>query len=390
MNAVQRDQLQALLALASRHAPGAEFLEHDPELVLFGAGGRGRRVLSGLRDIGIVPRCFTDNQPSSWGSEVQGLTVLQPATAAKVFPGAVFIATIWSDRLGHPLSAVRSQLANFGIERVASFTALYDKYPETFFPDFFLDRLATAATECAAIVDATDIWAGTESVDEFLAQVALRLTLDFAHVEHASCDYPPYFPPDLFELSDHETFVDCGAYDGDNYHDFERITGGRFRRYIALEPDAENFRKLEERIASTPREAESHKVRLLHCALSERRGTLRFTADGSTESRVSTQGTQEIPCAPLDELLAEETPTYVKMDIEGAEAAALRGACGTLARHRPILAVAAYHRMTDLWRLPLLMANLVEGYAFFLRPEKKAGWDLICYAVPVERLKRAT
>jgi hypothetical protein len=78
------------------------------------------------------------------------------------------------------------------------------------------------------------------------------------------------------------------------------------------------------------------------------------------------------------------------MDIEGAEAGALRGAQTVLSRHRPILAVSAYHKVTDLWALPLLIESLVDRYAFSLRPEKKAGWDLICYAVPRERLLRVS
>lgn len=387
MNATQIEKLRLLLQIQGRSAPGAKHLDGNPPMVLFGAGGRGRRILNGLGQLGVVPVAFADNQSAHWGTHVQGVPVLAPNDAAKRFPDAVFVTTIWSDRIGHPLAAVRTQLADLGVQRVASFTALYQKYPDLFFPDFFLDRLEKKRDQESAILDAARLWEDPRSADEFLAQLALRITLDFEHVAHATCNYPPYFPPDLFDVSESEVFVDCGAYDGDNYNDYLRLTAGRFGRYIAFEPDVENFRKLTARVNSQTPTPDSNRVRLLPYGLSQCRETIRFSSNGSTESRVNPDGTLEIQCISLDEVLAAESPTYIKMDIEGAEANALRGARQTLARHRPILAVSAYHRMTDLWQLPLLIASLTKEYAFYLRPEKQAGWDLICYAMPRERLK---
>ena len=386
MTAAHIETIHTLTQMEVRHPPGAEFLEGAPPFVLFGAGGRGRRILSGLRDVGITPVAFTDNQSALWGSTVQDLAVLSPNDAARDFPNAVFIATIWSDRIGHPIQALRSQLAALGVRRVASFTALYEKYPDIFFPDFFLNRLSTVQGQQGAILRATELWKDSASVAEFVAQLALRITLDFENVDR-TCDYTAYFPPDLFELSDRESFVDCGAFDGDTYKDFHRVTRGRFQRYVAIEPDARSFERLNDRIPSESPSPSADKVRTLQIAVGERSGVIHFSADGSTESHVSDQGAQEIQCQTLDEVLSHEAPTYIKMDVEGAESSALRGASQTLAKHRPILAVSAYHRMTDLWQIPLLIASQVDDYAYFLRPEKKAGWDLICYGVPQERLK---
>jgi FkbM family methyltransferase len=44
-----------------------------------------------------------------------------------------------------------------------------------------------------------------------------------------------------------------------------------------------------------------------------------------------------VPIAPLDELLAGAEPTYIKLDIEGAELDALRGAAALVQQHRPVL-----------------------------------------------------
>ena len=65
-------------------------------LVLFGAGNLGRRTLAGLRKIGIEPRCFVDNNSSRWGLSLDGLPLIGPEEAARLYgPSATFVVSIW-------------------------------------------------------------------------------------------------------------------------------------------------------------------------------------------------------------------------------------------------------------------------------------------------------
>lgn len=379
-----------MIDTVSRRPPGVEFLSGTVSLVLFGAGGRGRRVLAGLRRAGIEPLAFTDNSPASQGQSVDGLIVLSPAEAARRYSSSAFVVTIWSDHIGHPLDEIQVQLEQLGVTQVASFTALYERYPDCFFPDFFLDRKEVVQNATPLILAAYELWEDASSREAYVAQLMLRLSLDFRVVDRVKpIAHPAYFPPDLFTLSEIETFVDCGAFDGDTYRDFTRLVAGSYHRYIAIEPDADSFAKLAAQVGAEAMGPHPH-VRLLQIGVTDRPCVLRFFANGSSESRLSDDSDQSITCLPLDEILRDEHPSYLKMDIEGAELGALRGANDTLVRHRPILAVSAYHRARDLWDVPMLIASLVQNYAFFLRPEKRAGWDLICYAVPRERLLPAT
>ena len=212
------------------------------------------------------------------------------------------------------------------------------------------------------------------------------MTLELEAVTRVT-DYCSYFPTDLFTLSKDEVFVDCGAFDGDTLKDFLKVVDGRFKKFVAVEPDKANYQKLRDQVM---REYQAHSARILpfNLAIGEQRGIVRFSDFASTESRIDDAGTIEVECVPLDELLANDDPTYIKMDIEGSENAALRGGRETIARARPVLAVSVYHKAADLWELPLLIHEMVTDYAFYLRPEKRSGWDLICYAVPRERLCR--
>ncbi|GAB1234025.1 FkbM family methyltransferase [Ferrigenium sp. UT5] len=58
---------------------------------------------------------------------------------------------------------------------------------------------------------------------------------------------------------------------------------------------------------------------------------------------------------------------FIKMDIEGAELEALKGAAETIRRYRPKLAISVYHRLPDFWEIPQWIDGLGAGYRFHLR-----------------------
>lgn len=49
---------------------------------------------------------------------------------------------------------------------------------------------------------------------------------------------------DIFSFDDEETYVDLGAYDGDTIQEFLNLTGHRYKKIYAVEPDPKNFKKL--------------------------------------------------------------------------------------------------------------------------------------------------
>ena len=78
-----------------------------------------------------------------------------------------------------------------------------------------------------------------------------------------------------------------------------------------------------------------------------------------------------MPVITIDDVLGDRPLTYVKMNIEGAEIEALRGGRNAIRRWTPRLAISAYHRPSDLWRIPQLVLELNPDYALYLR---RARW----------------
>lgn len=61
----------------------------------------------------------------------------------------------------------------------------------------------------------------------------------------------------------------------------------------------------------------------------------------------------------------EDRIDFIKLDIEGAELQALKGAEQTLKAFKPRLAVALYHRLSDFKDIPMFLQSLNLGYKFY-------------------------
>lgn len=355
----------------------------EDRLVLFGMGGLGRRTLKGLRSLGIEPIALTDNNPNIWNTIVEGRSVMSPQDAVTMYgDSSVFVLTIWNHILGHPLVEVSRQLNSYGAARVISFAHLYWRHPQLFLPFFCLDHPSLALKQAEKVLDCFYLWNDEASRHEYLAQVRLRLWLDFQDLPRPVSGRQ-YFPADIFTLIPEEVFVDCGAFDGDTLKDFLAESGGVFLKFLAFEPDQRNFTELQEFVSGLSLER-SENIVTKPFAVGECNANLRFAANGCLQSAVSRSGAEVVECVKLDDIL-DIPPTYIKMDVEGAEPEVIKGASDVIRRYSPILAISVYHRPDHLWLLPLLVRSLSDRYEFFLRPHRRDGWDLVCYAVPRER-----
>jgi FkbM family methyltransferase len=353
--------------------------------VLFGAGGLGRRTLAGLRQLGIEPAAFTDNNPVLWGQELDGLTVLSPEDAARRFgKTAAFVVTIWRAGGKHRLEQFLRQLHDLGCLTAFHVGYLYWKYPTVFLPHYALDLPSNVLRQAAAALQALEVWADERSRLEYLAQIKWRLRLDFDCLPSPSAEDEQYFPKGLFDWRADEVFVDVGAFDGDTVKTVVARARSGFERLIALEPDPLNFAKLTAFHGSLPANLQN-KMDLYAFGAGEAAAKVWFNASG-TPSSAAGAGSTEIQLKALDDLLRDVRPTFIKMDIEGAEPQALLGTRDIIRRSSPILAICVYHQQNHLWSIPLWMSQWSDQYRFFLRPHNEEGWDLVCYAVPLHRL----
>ncbi len=349
-------------ALRSQSAP----LDLTGPVVLYGAGQLGRWTLKAMRTSGMEDSivCFVDSDPKKWAADIDGIPVRAPSMSPRA---ALHVVTVYNG------SAVRKQLEAEGL-RVASFAAFYRAAllgkPGVAVPYGSLDDAAEIRRHEHYIRQGYDVWADDASRAEYVAQIRYRVSLE----EPTTPALPPsdiYFPPEQ-PFAKREVYVDCGAFDGDSVTAFlERCY--LHDRIIAIEPDPANTEKLV-------RSLQGQDYRIIHAAVSNRAGVVRFNATGTAGSKIDPDGTMAVQTVRLDDILADEVPTRIKMDIEGAEPMALIGGCRTIRKHLPHLAICLYHSPEHLWTIPIYLRGL--GYSkLLLRRYGEDCWETVCYAV---------
>jgi FkbM family methyltransferase len=277
------------------------------------------------------------------------------------------------------------KLRELGCARVTSFGPLFWKYPEIFLPDMpALDLPHKVHEQAAAVRQGFAALADDRSRREFLAQLRWRLRFDFDALPDPVSE-PIYFPSDIVDVRNDEVYVDCGAFDGDTIVEFLKRCNYQCRGVIAFEPDTISLERLRTTVAHLPDDVQN-RIRIVPAATGSQGGPIRFSAAGELGSAVGA-GETEVACVTLDDALANDVPTYLKMDIEASELDALLGASGLIGRHAPVLAVCAYHKQDHLWQIPERIRSLNPDYRIFLRPHIRLVEDLVCYAVPPGRLK---
>jgi|SRR5579862_3147637 len=348
-------------------------------IVLAGAGGLGRRCLAGLRRHGIEPVAFSDNNPKLWNTSIEGVAVLSPREAAQRFgKSAIFVVTIWGAHSPDRMSDRQSALRSLGCQNVIPFAPLFWKYSQDLLPHYAADLPHKVVEQASDVLRAFDLLADEQSRCEYVAQVRWRLGGSFDLLP------PPergeiYFSPEFVKLTPDEVYVDCGAFDGDTLDAFFRASDSTFLSVFAFEPDPANYEKLGGFVKTLSGDVQN-RITLARAGVGAKNGRESFTAQGSLASHFGAGG-ELVEVVALDSALGEQRPTFIKMDIEGAEPEALLGARRHIQDASPLLAISCYHRQDHLWSIPLLIDSLKPGYKFYLRPHDVEGWDLVCYAV---------
>ena len=177
-----------------------------------------------------------------------------------------------------------------------------------------------------------------------------------------------------------DMLIDCGAYDGDSIHDFIKMFPN-YCKIIAFEPDRVNLQKL----AARKKKEKIRNLTVVDKGVGLRKETLYFHSTGKSNSFLDETGDSEIQITPLDEFCNQCMGTImVKMDIEGAELAALQGAEKLIREKHPILTICVYHREEDLIEIPQYIHKIAgEGiYDYYLRFHGLDLAELVFYAIP--------
>lgn len=349
-------------------------------IVLYGAGSAGIAFLYYLRDVGINPVCFADGNPDKWGTVCEGIPIIDYRNiVTTVGEDALVIVTINTDgkkycksfdetlRVGGH-TRVHKNLKEAGCKNVIDYTYFRrcrmlfrgDKYNFPSCSDVYL--MEQHEDDLCKVYS---LLADDMSREVFEKLVRFRMLDDSIHIPTEMQD-KQYFEYDFYPKSEEEIFVDCGAYNGISLGTFLKENDYKFKKYYGIEPDRDNFVKLEKYIADLPAEVQKKTV-IFNKAVYDSAGKIQLYNLNGPGSFISDIGRQETEIIMIDDLLDEDGATYIKMNIEGSELQALRGATKTIKSCQTKLAIAGYHKTWDLWEVPLLIYDMNSDYSFYLR-----------------------
>lgn len=172
------------------------------------------------------------------------------------------------------------------------------------------------------------------------------------------------------------SFVDCGAYIGDTVTEALSI---KFKKVFMFELDKTIYDtcngNMQEYILK------GVDIRLYPFGVSDSHKVMRMTLGNGNSRLVDCGGDETGETVALDDILIEEDIDFIKMDIEGEELNALKGAERILKSKHPALAICLYHKPEDMFSIPQYIKSIDSSYKIYIRHYSSTMFDTVCYAI---------
>lgn len=337
-----------------------ESTEFDKGVLLYGAGAIGAGAFDFFQKHHVTVLGVIDDTPGRAGTKFSGVDILSLSSALQIDCPIVISMKLWQEPA--------ARLSDLGRPFEAFSHHIFHTY---------LNHLKQISEELLSD-DRSRLVYGTILKANILA--------DFSFYRDVFEGDQYWSPADFQYLADpHAVLIDAGAYVGDTSEEFVWRTRGIFKQIHAFEPDPKRFHALETRVNRLTEEwaLDDNAIKCVRAGLGDQEAEFPFFthasgADGSfLFSHGQPQGTLQI--RKLDDYLAGAPVTFIKADIEGYEIPLIRGACESIRKYRPKLALCIYHRMTDVIEIPLLLKTLVPEYQMAVRHHSLGQDESVLY-----------
>lgn len=191
-----------------------------------------------------------------------------------------------------------------------------------------------------------------------------------------------YFEDGIIQFEENEVFIDAGCYDFDTSKIFISKMHGlglKIKKIYAFEPDPVCFCKCKNRADLVG----FNDIELVQAGVWSSDSYISFEALGNDSSHIVQNGevsSDLIRTTTLDSYIKEKV-SFIKMDVEGAELEALKGAKNIILRDKPKLAICLYHKEEDMWEIPYYIKTLVPEYKLYIRHYSNCETETVLYAV---------
>lgn len=342
------------------------YVKNTP-IIFYGCGVSGSNALQRFVKHKIQPIAVCDNNPNKWGKPYHGLIITQFEETLKKYPDLVVYISAGVPKFQ---KEIREQLEKLlPNEKILPLICpAKTSYNLLSYKDFILKYATQLETVYNALCD---------EKSKVIFQNILKGSITYKSEYFKEAYSTDQYFADFMKLSENEVFLDCGAFIGDTFLEFYEKTNGKFEKYYAFEPDKRNLEKLRDTI-----EIAKDRVVLLDAGVFDKNNGLYFdTQITIAGAKISNEGKEKINVVSLDSFIGDSEVTFIKMDVEGSELPALRGAENLIKKHKPKLAICVYHKDEDLFKIPQYIMSLGLDYKYYLRHHSFGNCDTVFYAI---------
>lgn len=180
---------------------------------------------------------------------------------------------------------------------------------------------------------------------------------------------------EIFPIYEQEVFVDCGSFIGDTVMEYIEQANAQYHSIHTYDISASTVETMKKNLAALERitynvkgVGESNEFLEFYGSEQPHEGNKLVKNGGNT--------TVKVPVVTLDSDIKEPI-TFLKIDVEGLDKEALRGARRQIVTNHPKLAVDSYHKLKDFFEIPLLIHEIDPSYHIYLRVANKIDRTLL-------------
>lgn len=348
-------------------APYKDIFENFNNVFIFGTKQMGLKVAEVLEKNSILISGFIDNDLNKQGLKINNIKIVSPDEIVDK-NAIILIATLTYS------FEIEKQLKELGFKNIIPFVPLslyYDdlaKFNQTI--NNLVDDVIKNEHEYNKLQDLFEDEISKQTLDYIIEYRKTLKTELFSKINQNRIQYFEKFLGDKIDV-----FVDGGGFDGDTSSCFIKKYPTYSKIYF-FEPDVISLQKAQVNLK------QFKNIEYLPYGISDKEEFLKFSASGDLGSFFSETGDLTIKCVALDEIIKEQK-AFIKLDIEGSELAALKGAT-RLIKNNSTLAICVYHKPEDLYVIPNFILSLNDRYKFYLRHYSNSIFETVLYGVVVD------
>ena len=351
-----------------------KYIINGNQLYIWPAGIMGKTFFDRIKQSGYCNIKLVDSNAKAENS----MHIIKPEDIENCQQSVLVIASLsHSNKIYHLAK-------NMGFKNILMYYDVVDillnelqDFPEDFYIKIFDDCRRLLLENKKLYIDMYNSLEDELSKTRFLENMMFRLTKDITYTFRYDDKLPQYFNALVPKPSKESVIVDGGGYIGDTLEQFLVYSNRNFKSYYLFEPD---FKLLEQakRISNDNR---IHYIgKGLSNELSEKRFLTTEGGGGVMGGHISECGNTMISLTSIDSEISDKI-TFIKLDIEGAELDALKGAEKTIKSFKPTLAVCLYHKASDYIDIFEYIRNINPEYKFFIRHHSDYYTETVLYAI---------